>query len=418
MAQRMLIDATHPEETRVAVVSGNRLEDIDYETSTKQQLKGNIYLAKVVRVEPSLQACFVDYGGNRHGFLAFSEIHPDYYRIPVSDREALLAEQAAAARAEEEEEDRRDREGGRRGRGPRSDDDGQGDDGQGDDGQGDDDSQGEGGPESLATPIEVTEVGGFEPATIDASPDATATRAPAEPEPAPPSAPGESTPAWTPTEWAIATRAPADEAAGEPAAGSAALRMTMPETSAEAIWPADESAPAAGARAQGETAQPAAGEGAPGEAPVAGDLEARQADEPAALQEARTAGRVETVGGDAADEVPRRPRRQFRSYKIQEVIKRRQIMLVQVVKEERGNKGAALTTYLSLAGRYCVLMPNTTRGGGVSRKITSAQDRRRLKTLLEDLELPQGMAVIVRTAGSERSKAEVKRDCDYLLRLW
>jgi len=240
MAKRMLIDAAHPEEIRVALLKGNRLEDFDFETATKKQLKGNIYLAKVTRVEPSLQAAFVDYGGNRHGFLAFNEIHPDYYRIPVADREALLAQERALA----------------------------------------------------------------EPASN-----------------------------------------------GDP-----------------------------GDRGEGED--------------------------------------VETVGGDDIEEVGPRRFRPPRPYKIQEVTKRRQILLVQVVKEERGNKGAALTTYLSLAGRYCVLMPNTPRGGGISRKITNLKDRRRLKNILEEFEVPDGMSVIVRTAGMERSKAEIKRDLEYLMRLW
>ncbi len=245
MTRRMLIDATHAEETRVVVAQGNKLEEFDFETSTKKQLKGNIYLAKVTRVEPSLQAAFVDYGGNRHGFLAFNEIHPDYYRIPVEDREALLAESAG---------------------GEESDD------------------------------VEVSEGG------------------------------GES---------------------------------------------------------------------------------------------------VEIIGGDDADDIQRagdaqrhRLRNLTRQYKIQEVIKRRQILLVQVVKEERGNKGAALTTYLSLAGRYCVLMPNTARGGGISRKITNPSHRKRLKSILSDLEVPDGMAVILRTAGVERSRVEMRRDYDYLRRLW
>jgi ribonuclease E len=236
----MLIDASHPEETRVVVVNGNRLEDFDVEVESRKQLKGNIYLAKVTRVEPSLQAAFVDYGGNRHGFLAFSEIHPDYYQIPVADREALIAEDEA------EEADEAD----------------------------DDAANGEDGP-------------------------------------------------------------------------------------------------------------------------------------------------VETLGGDDADEVEsRRPHHQRRNYKIQEVIKRRQVLLIQVVKEERGTKGAALTTYLSLAGRYCVLMPNTARGGGISRKISNGADRKRLKTIVNDLGIPHGMAVIVRTAGAKRSKAEIKRDYEYMIRLW
>ncbi|MCA6291058.1 Rne/Rng family ribonuclease [Phenylobacterium sp.] len=249
MSKKMLIDAAHAEETRVAVIDGNRIEEFDFESQSHKQLRGNIYLAKVTRVEPSLQAAFIEYGGNRHGFLAFNEIHPDYYQIPVADREALMAEEAA-----DEEEDE----------------------------------------------VEA-------PRERDVDED------------------------------------------GEDAA--------------------------------------------------------------------------ETLSGDGDDDVieqelARRRRRLMRRYKIQEVIRRRQIMLVQVVKEERGNKGAALTTYLSLAGRYCVLMPNTARGGGISRKITSATDRKRLKSVVQGLDVPEGMGLIVRTAGAKRTKAEIKRDYDYLLRLW
>jgi len=249
--KRMLIDALHPEETRVAVLDGNRLEDIDIEVASRKQLKGNIYLAKVTRVEPSLQAAFVDYGGNRHGFLAFNEIHPDYYQIPVADREALVAEHQADELADEADKSSDDKA----------------------------DSSGDNGGNGRHD--------------------------------------------------------------------------------------------------------------------------------------------VEVVGGDDSEEVEvRRPPQLRRNYKIQEVIKRRQILLVQVVKEERGNKGAAVTTYLSLAGRYCVLMPNTARGGGISRKIPAGKDRKRLKSVLSDLEIPEDMGVIVRTAGAERSKAEIRRDYDYLLRLW
>ena len=248
MSRKMLIDAAHAEETRVAVIDGNRVEEFDFESQSHKQLRGNIYLAKVTRVEPSLQAAFIEYGGNRHGFLAFNEIHPDYYQIPVADREALMAEEAA-----DDEDDE----------------------------------------------VEV-------PRDRDADEDG-------------------------------------DEAA-------------------------------------------------------------------------------ETLSGDEDDvveqELARRRRRLMRRYKIQEVIRRRQIMLVQVVKEERGNKGAALTTYLSLAGRYGVLMPNTARGGGISRKITSATDRKRLKSVVQGLDVPEGMGLIVRTAGAKRTKAEIKRDYDYLLRLW
>jgi ribonuclease E len=233
MTKRMLIDAAHAEETRVVVVDGQRIEELDFESLSRKQLRGNIYLAKVTRVEPSLQAAFIEYGGNRHGFLAFNEIHPDYYQIPHADREVLMREEA-------EEE---------------------------------------------------------------------------------------------------AQHAPA--------------------------------------------------------------IDADDTDE------------------DEMDEaVERRRRRLMRRYKIQEVIKRRQIMLVQVVKEERGNKGAALTTYLSLAGRYCVLMPNTARGGGISRKITSITDRKRLKSAVSALDVPKGMGLIIRTAGAARTKLEIKRDYEYLTRLW
>src|SRR5436190_8760218 len=242
MSKRMLIDASHPEESRVAILNQDRLEEFDFETTTKKQLKGNIYLAKVIRVEPSLQAAFVEFGGNKHGFLAFNEIHPDYYRLPMEDREKLIVQttEEAPQLVEEIEED----------------------------------------------------------------------------------------------------------------------------TSAN-----DE---------------------------------------------------IETLGGEDVDELQKQVQRHrpLRHYKIQEVIKRRQIMLVQVVKEERGGKGAALTTYLSLPGRYCVLMPNALKGGGISRKITSLADRKRLRTIIESLDLPETISLIIRTAGMARSKVEIKRDCDYLMQLW
>src|SRR5512146_3078715 len=246
MADKMLIDATHPEETRVVVLRGNRVEEFDFESANRKQLRGNIYLAKVTRVEPSLQAAFVEYGGNRHGFLAFNEIHPDYYQIPVADREALMRDEF------DDEDDHHHNGNGHR------------------HAEGDEDE---------------VEVSGDEDDVME-------------------------------------------------------------------------------------------------------------------------------------EEVARRRRRLMRKYKIQEVIRRRQIMLVQVVKEERGNKGAALTTYLSLAGRYGVLMPNTARGGGISRKITAAADRKRLKSIVQSLDVPAGMGLIVRTAGAKRTKAEIKRDYEYLLRLW
>ena len=275
---RLLVDAAHPEETRVVVIKGNSLEDFDYASSTKIQLRGNIYLAKVTRVEPSLQAAFVDYGGNRHGFLAFSEIHPDYYQIPVADREALLAEEAAQQLADAEE----------------------------------DNIDPEGSSEGLAA---------AEPAEV--SPDT-------------------------------------DQIS--------------------------DSTGAAGQESEDVNGRPA-------------EADVLSAD-------------------DEAENARQRRTKLVRSYKIQEVIKRRQILLVQVVKEERGNKGAALTTYLSLAGRYGVLMPNTARGGGISRKIADAKDRKRLRKILDDLEVPSGMGLIIRTAGANRSKSEIKRDYEFLLRTW
>ncbi|HYG85690.1 MAG TPA: ribonuclease E/G [Azospirillum sp.] len=310
MAKRMLVDATHPEETRVVVVNGNRLEELDFEIATRKQLKGNIYLAKVTRVEPSLQAAFVEYGGNRHGFLAFSEIHPDYYRIPVADREALIAEEERRYR----DSDEREEPAGRA-------------------------------MAEAVQPIEMVEHQSPMPSPIAESED------------------GEN-----------------DDSAYADAEGVAYTS----EAPSEAGQNDTERAPANDSAA--ETA-------APGE-------------------------NVDVVGGDEVEEAHRRRLRPLRSYKIQEVIKRRQIMLVQVTKEERGNKGAALTTYLSLPGRYCVLMPNTGRGGGISRKITNPADRKRLKEILSDLDIPDGMAVILRTAGLERSKQEIKRDLEYLLRLW
>jgi ribonuclease E len=303
----MLIDATHAEETRVVVMRGNRIEEFDFESASRKQLKGNIYLAKVTRVEPSLQAAFVDYGGNRHGFLAFAEIHPDYYQIPVADREALIREQ--------QEEHRREAEDER--------------------------------PDN-----------GGAAAEADAAPAPTASEYGGKTEEAPAS-----------------ETAPAETNGNGNGEGIAHPEHGLPAVTGGSVETVEE------------------------------DVEGQK---------------VDSVGAeDALEEVPQRPRRQpRRQYKIQEVIKRRQIILVQVVKEERGNKGAALTTYLSLAGRYCVLMPNTARGGGISRKITDAGDRRRLKDVARDIEVPDGMGLIVRTAGAQRTKTEIKRDYDYLLRLW
>ncbi len=293
MTTRMLIDARHREETRVAVVKGNRIEEFDFESAEHKQLKGNIYLAKVTRVEPSLQAAFVDYGGNRHGFLAFSEIHPDYYQIPKEDRDALLAEEAEHAA---EEERLREAEG----------------DYEPIDGHHDDDGQDDDRPDAgIEGEISVIEVDG----EVDQEGD--------------------------------------DDVAPQPESVS------------------------------GENGHDDAGS---------------HVQAASALRAKRMALR--------------------RRYKIQDVIRRRQVLLVQVVKEERGNKGAALTTYLSLAGRYCVLMPNTSHGGGISRKISNGADRKRLKSIVAEMNLPASMGCIVRTAGLQRTKTEIKRDFDYLARLW
>ncbi|MCB2129881.1 MAG: ribonuclease E/G, partial [Rhodobacteraceae bacterium] len=309
MAKKMLIDATHAEETRVVVVDGNKVEEFDFETVNKRQLAGNIYLAKVTRVEPSLQAAFVDYGGNRHGFLAFSEIHPDYYQIPVADRQALLAEERAYAEALEAEESERPR---RRSKG----------------------------------------------------------RAKAE-------------------------RRDSEDpvVVSDDIPGMALVDLAEPTDDGDEREPEVITAEAAPA----------------------------ERDEPyvAADHASDTDAEIESVAEEDVTEEIRQPRKpRPRRYKIQEVIKVRQIMLVQVVKEERGNKGAALTTYLSLAGRYCVLMPNTARGGGISRKITNAADRKKLKEIAGEIEVPEGAGLIIRTAGSQRTKAEIKRDYEYLMRLW
>ena len=384
MANKMLIDASHPEETRVVVVRGQKVEEFDFESASRRQLRGNIYLAKVTRVEPSLQAAFVEYGGNRHGFLAFSEIHPDYYQIPVADRQALLAEDARAEREEEREDERR-RSRPRRARGaPRRSDGGE--------------TVAE---EVAAEEVEAEDVASegteAERASEEQAPDAApigAAEVPAE------LAPAES---FDESGAPITELAPAPRFEGEPE--SVGHGDTPPESgSADSDAPIGEAAEVearAGAIESGAEVEDHGGNGA--EHP---DDEA----EPI----------IEQVGGrgDALEEIPERRRPHRRQYKIQEVIKRRQILLVQVVKEERGTKGAALTTYLSLAGRYSVLMPNTGRGGGISRKITSAADRKRLKEIAQDLEVPEGMGIILRTAGASRTRAEIKRDFEYLMRLW
>ena len=328
MAKKMLIDATHAEETRVVVVDGNKVEEFDFESQKKRQLAGNIYLAKVTRVEPSLQAAFVDYGGNRHGFLAFSEVHPDYYQIPVVDREALIAEEKAYAEsmaAEAEREDQKPKRNLRR--------------------------SSKTADQKSADPVETREVesiDGMETIDIEGSEVVDVV-----------------------IDVITDVQVTADEALHE----------------IDVLVPIDIDA---NSNADGE-------------------------DQYELMRE----NGIESVAqeDDSDDMRPlRKPRP--RRYKIQEVVKVRQILLIQVVKEERGNKGAALTTYLSLAGRYCVLMPNTARGGGISRKITNVADRKKLKEIATSIEVPDGAGLIVRTAGAKRTKSEIKRDYEYLQRMW
>ena len=405
MVKRMLMDATHSEETRVVVLDGTRLEEFDVETSTKKQIKGNIYLAKVVRVEPSLQAAFVDYGGNRHGFLAFSEIHPDYYQIPVADRERLLAE---VERMQEEEERRRERQQEARARRAA-----QGGERGGDHDHGSEAAAAEGelgaaeahSAEDHAHDHEHHDHEHHDHEHHDHDHDSHDE-----------SGHSEIPLAFIPP--AITSDVSPDDA--EHADDHDA------ETYVEPASAEGENVEAIDVLAEVPPPETVGGEPLPGEdGEMHGGAEGSDVAPSGEIVPAEQKPMVETVGGeDEVDEdaaAADNRRRRFvasRHYKIQEVIKRRQIMLVQVVKEERGTKGAALTTYLSLAGRYCVLMPNSARGGGVSRKITSAQDRRRLKTILGDLELPKNMAVILRTAGAERNKAEIKRDYEYLQRTW
>ena len=374
MANKMLIDAAHPEETRVVVVRGNRIEEFDFESSNKKQLRGNIYLAKVTRVEPSLQAAFVEYGGNRHGFLAFSEIHPDYYQIPTADREALLAEDARAEReAEEAEQLRRNRRSHGRARSRRPD------------------------------PVKVQEIDATD---LDQDENAISADAVHEHD--------EHADDHTHDQEAIAHHE--DDASAHPSDGAEAHDDHATHLAEE--HDADHAAHESEHKASDDEPMPAfsfSHEDVTEPHHVSDDEHDDEDDDHDTSEE----DAIEQVGAeDAMEEVPERPRHFRRQYKIQEVIKRRQILLVQVVKEERGNKGAALTTYLSLAGRYSVLMPNSGRGGGISRKITNAMDRKRLKSIAQELEVPDGMGVILRTAGAARTKPEIRRDFEYLMRLW
>ncbi len=383
MAKKMLIDATHAEETRVVVVDGNKVEDFDFESENKRQLAGNIYLAKVTRVEPSLQAAFVDYGGNRHGFLAFSEIHPDYYQIPVADREALLEEEhayAEAMAAEEEEREKKDKSRGsssrsRRGRGR----------------------------------------GRSERAEKTKSDDAVTTAEAALPESMDViDFSDESDEANV-----VSTASEASEAATPEAAPQAAEEASPADAAAPQDTPAEPEAAVQEDAVQAETADEAEAEnGDAAEAAQDGDQDDNDHDDDDQNDDDDDKDIESVAEEDVSEEIRSRRKPRPRKYKIQEVVKVRQILLVQVVKEERGNKGAALTTYLSLAGRYCVLMPNTARGGGISRKITNAADRKKLKEIASEIDVPKGAGLIIRTAGAQRTKAEIKRDYEYLQRLW
>ncbi len=342
MAKKMLIDATHEEETRVAVIDGNRLAEFDYESKFRKPLKSSIFLAKVTRVEPSLQAAFVNFGGNRHGFLPFSEIHPDYFRIPIADREALMAEQEAFLKQHDEEEEEEEKAE-----------------------EGDQEEKSEEDESAKIEEIEdeevIEEVGGGSDGKVSKS-DKASDKEQAE-----------------------------DESEGE-------------EKQAD-----EEGGDAKDNKRRGRYGRGRGKRGGRG---------GRGGNAGGGSRANYSSNNVETVGGDLYES-----ERQFRfnlrrKYKIQEVIKRGQIMLIQVSKEERGNKGAAVSSYLSLPGRYCVLMPNSPRAGGVSRKIANYKDRARMKEVLDELKIPDGMSVIVRTAGVARSKAEIKRDLDYLVRLW
>jgi ribonuclease E len=447
MANKMLIDAMHPEETRVVTVHGSRVEEFDFEAANRRQLRGNIYLAKVTRVEPSLQAAFVEYGGNRHGFLAFNEIHPDYYQIPLADRQALLEEEARDAEEHREREERR-RRSPRRSRGRRAEARARGTD---------ETVSTEDAHEAAHEAAEAEDRAGLhaqagldpaaEPDTLAENPEAVQEALASETEagdipavqPEPPAA--VETDAEPAVETApVAARAEAaseQDGPVEPEARIAvAEALTVADAPAETVAAADDAdAPAERAAAPSSEAHEPSEEEDEDTDDEEDDEDESEDDEDESDEESDEDSdeesdeesddpdaepKIAQVGGngDALAEIPERPRHYRRQYKIQEVIKRRQIILVQVVKEERGTKGAALTTYLSLAGRYSVLMPNTGRGGGISRKITSAADRKRLKEVVQDLEVPEGMGVILRTAGASRSKPEIARDFEYLMRLW
>ncbi len=413
-ANKMLIDASHPEETRVVVLRNGRVEEFDFESATKRPLRGNIYLAKVTRVEPSLQACFVEYGGNRHGFLAFAEIHPDYYQIPMADRQALLDEEMAAElEAEQEADERAERMAARRSR---------------DGGQTQDAEQPRWQDGSKLGPSDSGPSGSAPSDSGHSDGDALNNEPPGTWSPQVGDDQGDQRGSQHAASEDDRPDAPHFDAS-RTVAEATGLDPDAERLSAQASHDDDHrSHDQHGHDQQGHGRQdsatdtndhgrdhehdhdPGEGQGHVEEVPSQGD------EQPETISGADD---QPAIGSDASEELPERPRRQRRRpYKIQEVIKRRQVMLVQVVKEERGTKGAALTTYLSLAGRYTVLMPNTGRGGGISRKITQPQDRKRLKAIAQELEVPDGMGLIIRTAGASRSMPEVRRDYEYLMRLW
>lgn len=378
MAKKMLIDATHAEETRVVVVDGNKVEEFDFESNSKRQLAGNIYLAKVTRVEPSLQAAFVDYGGNRHGFLAFSEIHPDYYQIPVADRQVLMDEEEAAAQREAEEEDN-PKPKSRRSRSRRS------------------KSKAEKTTTTDAVvSTEPSQITGME--TIDLDDDSDGDN----------------------DSLAVVDAQPVDQVVADDAAQDTASDAEVSEDTPteEAAEPSAEAETSDAAVATADETE-ASDDDASADDRASDEAESDEDEDDEPKVKVADDDSIESVADDDTQEEIRPPRKaRARRYKIQEVVKVRQIMLVQVVKEERGNKGAALTTYLSLAGRYCVLMPNTARGGGISRKITNAADRSKLKEIATSIDVPKGAGLIIRTAGAKRTKTEIKRDYEYLQRLW
>ncbi|WP_170548714.1 Rne/Rng family ribonuclease [Ruegeria atlantica] len=408
MAKKMLIDATHAEETRVVVVDGNKVEEFDFESENKRQLAGNIYLAKVTRVEPSLQAAFVDYGGNRHGFLAFSEIHPDYYQIPVADREALMEEERAyaeAMKARDEAEEAKPKKRRSRSRTKAA------------------DVKSDDAVESIEVSSEPT---GMETIDLDEGEEGADLSVPEGTSPMDHVA---ETPVEEPSDDAEASdevEAPAAEAEEPATAEEPAAEAEEAATEEESVEPVEETADvkAKDASPEGEAEAESAADDNADDAPAAEATKTDAEDEDEAEEKPRSDASakddsIESVADEDDSEDIRPPRKpRPRRYKIQEVIKVRQVLLVQVVKEERGNKGAALTTYLSLAGRYCVLMPNTARGGGISRKITNAPDRKKLKEIAAEIDVPTGAGLIIRTAGAKRTKSEIKRDYEYLQRMW